>query len=796
VRVAVWTPMPPEPSGIADYNLRLLATMARDPRLELTAIVREAVPDAVAPLGVRLCTAGDYDPDDFDIDLYHMGNNPTFHSYMFSQIVRRPGVLMLHDPAIVDFIDVVLGGLHRRIFADEVAYNLGLRDNDYVKIHEAIVRWDRLELLMSRRIVEHSLVTLVHSEWAADELRRRFDIDDVRAVPHAVWTDGPVAPARKGGPVSFGVFGSISAHKRLSHVVDAFAEVRASGIDATLVIAGRRDNPTVENQLEILIDRHNLGDVITMDLDTDDETYTRYQEDCDVMVGLRWPTTGETSGPLLACFAMAKAAIVSDLPQNREFDDGYCRKVSLEPEREHDELVAAMTEAAADVDATRRAGLAAREYVTTHCDDEIVAAKYYEALASALSRLPPVAPAVDDAVGALAINAIGSWAGATGLAEAGRRAVIALLDEGTLVAIEDVNLWAKVDEARLPDRIKMLPQGHPYPIDVSFLNVNEFHVVTQEQLGRGPGSYLIAMWYWELPALPADMIREIARVDEIWVASEFVRDVFLRYTDKPVVVMPCVVEPEVDESVAREQLGLPEEGPVIYLVTFDANSTIARKNPYGAIKAFEEAFGCGRTDVVLVIKVVNLGRYPVVQRDMRAHVARLGGILIETDMAPGEIGALIKFADVYVSMHRSEGFGLGLAESMYFGRPVIATANSGNMQFMNNHNSCLVGYSSKVVDRNDLSDNPHAMVLYQPGNLWVEPDVSGAARWMRWLFDHPEERERIGAVAATHIRENFSSAAAGRAMRARLEEVNAHVVTLREMARKGYFDDELVDAAL
>jgi len=796
MRVAVWTPMPPEPSGIADYNFRLLATMARDSRLELTAVVRDDAKEPYAPAGVSLCRVEDYDPDDYDIDLYHMGNNPTFHSYMFSQIVLRPGVLMLHDPAIVDFIDVILGGKERRIFADEVAYNIGVRDNDYGLINQAIERWDRLELLMSRRIIEHSRVTLVHSEWAAEELRRRFPLATVRSVPLAVWDDQALAPPRTNPTIAFGVFGSISFHKRITQVVEAFAEVRSRGVQATLMIAGRRDSPTVENQLEILIDRHRLGDVVTMDLDIDEQTYSRHVEDCDVMIGLRWPTTGETSRPLLECFAMAKASIVSDLPQNREFSDDYCSKVSLDPDREHEELVTAMIDAARDVDATRHAGFVAREYVMQNCHDELVASHYYDALTSAMMIAPPEGHEWDKLVGGLAINAIGSWAGATGLAEAGRRAVIALLDEGTLVATEDVNLWAKVDHSRLPDRIKMLPQGHPYPIDVSFLNVNEFHVVSDEQLGRRPGSYLIAMWYWELPALPPDMVREIPRVDEIWVASEFVRDVFLRYTDKPVIVMPCVVEPEADESVTREQLGLPEEGPVIYLVTFDANSTFARKNPYGAIKAFEEAFGCGRTDVVLVVKVVNLGSYPVVQQDLRAHVARIGGILIETDMAPGEIAALIKVADVYVSMHRSEGFGLGLAESMYFGRPVIATANSGNMQFMNNHNSCLVGYTSKVVDRNDLSDNPHAMVLYQPGNLWVEPDVSEAATWMRWLFDHPEERERIGRIASEHIRANFSLAAAGRAMRLRLEEVNAHVVTLREQVRKGYFDSDVLDAAI
>jgi glycosyltransferase involved in cell wall biosynthesis len=208
-------------------------------------------------------------------------------------------------------------------------------------------------------------------------------------------------------------------------------------------------------------------------------------------------------------------------------------------------------------------------------------------------------------------------------------------------------------------------------------------------------------------------------------------------------------------------------------VTFDANSTIARKNPYGAIKAFEEAFGAGRTDVVLVVKVVNLASYPIVQKDLRRHMERLGGILIETDMAAGEIAALIKYADVYVSMHRSEGFGLGLAEAMYYGRPVIATGNSGNMDFMNAANSCLVGYTSMVVHRNELSDNPTAMALYQPGNLWVDPNVSQAAHLMRWLFENPQQRTRLGERAAQDIRRDYSSEAAGRAMRLRLEEVSA-----------------------
>jgi glycosyltransferase involved in cell wall biosynthesis len=772
MRIAVWTPLPPEPSGIADYNATLLAAMARDPGVELAAIIRDDVTATNAPARVSVCRVSDYHAEDYDLDLYHVGNNPTFHGYMLRAALSRPGVVVLHDPAIVDFVEVMLGGRHRRIFEMEVAYNLGCTEDNDEWIQSAITAWDRTQLLMSRRLVESSRTTLVHSQWAVDHLKARFDVGNVRAIPFAVTIDSTRTAPRRTPTLTFGVFGNISFHKRVPEVVSAFAEARRRGLDAKMIVAGRRDNRDAEHRVERLIDEYDLSEVLHFTVDVEAEEFRALQEGCDVLVGLRSPTAGETSASLLECFALGKAAIVSDVPQNEEFSDDFCWRVSVDAAHENEELVDALLRAGHDVAKTRRAGRQALDYVAEHCRVEYVAALYLDELRRVCEEDAPI-PLQEEGPPPIGINAIASWAGATGLAEAGRRAALALMNEGVAIATQDVNLWAKVDHSRVPPEIASLPQGHPYPIGLSFLNINEFHVVEGWQL-RGHGTpYLIAMWYWELPALPADMIREIPRVDEIWVASEFVRDVFLRYTTKPIHVMPCVVEPIEDPAVTRESLGLPDEETIIYLVTFDANSTIARKNPYGAIKAFEEAFGVGRTDVVLVVKVINLASYPVVQNDMRRHMQRLGGILIETDMAAGEIAALIKHADVYVSMHRSEGFGLGLAEAMYYGRPVIATGNSGNMDFMNASNSCLVGYTSMVVHRNELSDNPTAMALYQPGNLWVDPNVSEAARLMRWLFENPEQRTRLGQRGSEDIRRRYSSQAAGRAMRLRLEEVSA-----------------------
>lgn len=769
MRIAVWTPLPPEHSGIADYNATLLTAMARDSRVEITAVVRDGEDEIEVPDGVSIRAVGDYRAADFDIDLYHVGNNPTFHSYMFRSVLHRPGVMVLHEPAIVDFVEVLLGGRDKRIFEFEVAYNLGCSERDEETVQTAIAAWDRTDLLMSRRLVVASRMTLVNSQWAAEHLRARFGDVNVRAVPFAVTIDPTRTAERLDPTITFGVFGNLSFHKRVPEVLTAFAAARRLGLNARLIIAGRRDSPDVERRVRTFIDENDLRHDVRFELDVNRKGFRSLQEDCDVIVGLRRPTAGETSASLLECFALAKAAIVSDIPQNREFGDEFCRRISVDPDEEHDQLVEAMRRAGDDVGGTRRAGRAALAFVSEHCRVEHVAAQYLDELRRAIDAPWTVTPAEGGVT--VGVNAIASWAGATGLAEAGRRSALALLNEGVAIATTDVNLWAKVDVSRVPPEIAALPQGHPYDISLSFLNINEFHVVEGWQLRGDDARYLIAIWYWELPALPQEMIREIERVDEIWVASQFVRDVFLRYTDKTIHVMPCVVEPVADPDATRESLGLPGDGVVVFLVTFDANSTIARKNPYGAIKAFEEAFGVGRRDVQLVIKVINLASYPVVQRDLRLHVERLGGVLIETDMKPGEIAALIKHSDVYLSLHRSEGFGLGLAEAMYFGRPVIATGNSGNMDFMNARNSCLVGYRSMVVHRNEMMDNPTAILLYEPGNLWVDPDVHEAARLMRWLFEHPEERERLGARGAADIRHGYSSSAAGRAMRARLELV-------------------------
>ena len=137
-----------------------------------------------------------------------------------------------------------------------------------------------------------------------------------------------------------------------------------------------------------------------------------------------------------------------------------------------------------------------------------------------------------------------------------------------------------------------------------------------------------------------------------------------------------------------------------------------------------------------------------------------GVILIDEVYTPERAHALQSLCDCYVSLHRSEGFGLNLAESMSLGKPVIATGWSGNMDFMNAHNSCLVEYA--------LTPIPVTTGPYSAGQLWAEPDIEHAAWHMRRLAGDKSLRETIGRAAAEHISKYFSPRVAGRRMRQRL----------------------------
>jgi len=304
-----------------------------------------------------------------------------------------------------------------------------------------------------------------------------------------------------------------------------------------------------------------------------------------------------------------------------------------------------------------------------------------------------------------------------------------------------------------------------YAENVFFINADQMQIA-RDVLGRAAfaGHHNIGFWVWELEKFPRDWYGAFDLVDEIWVPTEFVRNAITAATHKPVRHMPKAIEFEAPAAMDRAHFGLPGD-EFVFLFSYDFNSFIARKNPEATIAAFRAAFADGAKGVRLLVKSTNGRHFPDKLAALRRSVADDPRIEVRDGfLARDEMFGLQNSVDCYVSLHRSEGFGLGMAECMYLGKPVIATAYSGNLDFMDHDNSLLVDY--KMVPLRD-GDYPHWQ-----GQQWADADVAHAARLMRQVFDDREFARRVGAAAAASIRKTNSKAVCGAAVAERLQEID------------------------
>jgi glycosyltransferase involved in cell wall biosynthesis len=259
----------------------------------------------------------------------------------------------------------------------------------------------------------------------------------------------------------------------------------------------------------------------------------------------------------------------------------------------------------------------------------------------------------------------------------------------------------------------------------------------------------IGYWAWELDILPESWIRPARLLHEIWTPSRFVADTVKAALgdDGPIVrVMP---HPSRDLSAVRAdrgRFGLPPDA-LIVLTMFDTRSTFARKNPDAAIDAYLAAFP-EPGNQVLVCKVVAADKAAARLEALKARTAHRPDIVLMTEELTDEmVWTLIASADIVLSLHRSEGYGLVLAEAMQLSRVVIATGWSGNMDFMDDACSAPVPYALTPVE--------DSTGQYQvKGARWADPDVGAAARALQSLAADPRRREAMGRAARTRILEH------------------------------------------
>ena len=268
-------------------------------------------------------------------------------------------------------------------------------------------------------------------------------------------------------------------------------------------------------------------------------------------------------------------------------------------------------------------------------------------------------------------------------------------------------------------------------------------------LGRARvrGRRIIGYWAWELPRLPDAWHASFRYLHEIWVPSTFTRDAVAAATDKPVHVVPHPLPPMAATPDMRGKLGLPPDA-LIVLNVFHLGSAFSRKNPLAAVAAFRKAFG-DAPDRILAIKLIDNGAQWA-RRELDVAIAGAGNIrLIEGMLPEADMAGLMAAADIVISLHRSEGFGLVLAQAMALGKPVIATGWSGNLDFMSKKNSALVSYSLiPVRDPEGAFDSDDQM--------WADANVEEATAWLRRLAGDAEMRARMGAAAAKDVAAQLS----------------------------------------
>ncbi len=286
--------------------------------------------------------------------------------------------------------------------------------------------------------------------------------------------------------------------------------------------------------------------------------------------------------------------------------------------------------------------------------------------------------------------------------------------------------------------------------DVSITVVNADAVQAAETLL--PASYWggknIGFWVWETEALPLRFARSQKRFDEIWTASNYSAAAIRRAVEVSVHVVPHTLDfMAIDRAQpSRKRFGLPEDA-VLYGFAFDPASVIERKNVAGLIRAFLEATRASDR-CYLVLKANGRPRSGYDYETIRA-MARSDRILfLEDELDRADTYDFLASLDVYVSLHRAEGFGLTCAESMAIGRPVIATGYSGNVDFMDAKTSLLI--PARVIE----TERPYGP--YPAGTRWADPDHQAAIEAIRSLLD-ADRRRHIGELASRHVREVLST---------------------------------------
>jgi GT2 family glycosyltransferase/glycosyltransferase involved in cell wall biosynthesis len=434
----------------------------------------------------------------------------------------------------------------------------------------------------------------------------------------------------------------------------------------------------------------------------------------------------------------------------------------------------------------RMAYLAREDWRLQHpqaLDDARHAAALIEWLATSAAAQPPEVAAWCEALDtaqvaaemvAPGVNVIGHFSYPSGLRVSVEALVEGLQRVGVRTSLRDL----KTDRKDDPTHAKFdgfeafettLIHAQPEPFFDQAFSRSDLHE-------RSPRTYRIGYWYWEFDSIPDAWVAHAEKVDEVWAATEFVARGLRARLAQPVRTLFPGVKLGPFERRSRSYFGLRDE-PYTFLFTFHMMSVMERKNPIGLIRAFARAFGADDT-VQLVLKTSFGDRHPQQFEALQAAAATAANVTIINEVySPEDVLSLMDACDAYVSLHRSEGLGLTMAEAMLMGKPVIATNFSGNVDFMDSSNSLLVDYELVKLGK--------SIPPYDAHLEWAEPSEAHAAELMRRVFDDQAWAAELGAAAKVSAERALSLDVAGRRRASRLAEIRAQ----QRDARNGRRED-------
>lgn len=368
--------MPPAKSGIADYSAALVESLSK-----------------IATIEVFSDRPGSLDRSLYDIALYQIGNNP-FHSFVYDQALEWPGVVVLHEANLHHLIaDVTIRRGDWDAYLREVEFDGGPDALAYAKEHVRTLKRgpDYEGVPMLRRISEVSKGVIAHSRSVQSAVREKGYTGPSAVIPHGAWlpeADRMTWRAKLGimdsGPLA-GIFGFLKPYKRIEQSLRAFARLVRVDPSAKLILVGE---PHPELPVNDLIDRLGLSANARVLGFTPIEDFVGYIAACDIVLNLRYPTVGESSGTMLRALGLGKAVLVSDVGSFAEYPDDICLKIPV-GSTEEDSIFEFLNLLIEKPSVRETIGARAREWVARECNWDLVARRYLNFLTAVVEGRQP-----------------------------------------------------------------------------------------------------------------------------------------------------------------------------------------------------------------------------------------------------------------------------------------------------------------------------------------------------------------------------------------------------------------------